>query len=277
MTSSGSRSFTGSIPEIYDRYLVPLYFDPYAADLARRAAEMRPHDVLEIAAGTGALTRALTKALPDARITATDLSEPMLQRAADATNNSRVSWQQADAQALPFAPHSFDLAVCQFGVMFFPDRPGAYRQVAGVLRPTGRFLFNTWESLVHNDFSRVVNETVAGLYPNDPPRFVAETPHGYHDPVAVSADLRAAGFSDIEWSRLTLSSRAPSPLAAATAICQGTPLRMAILERETEGGPSLFDATERCAAALAAAFGDGAIVGEMAALVVTAALTAAHE
>jgi ubiquinone/menaquinone biosynthesis C-methylase UbiE len=268
MTAS-DQSFTGSIPEIYDRFLVPLIFEPYARDLAARLAKTAPRSVLETAAGTGVLTRAmLARLAADARIVATDLNQPMLDRAAaHQPGDGRIAWRQADALALPFADQSFDAVTCQFGAMFFPDKAQAYREARRVLRPQGRFLFNVWGPIPHNEFAETVTDTLAALFPRDPPRFMARTPHGYHDVERIRQDLGAAGLTAISIDVVDHRSKAPSPRDAAIAYCQGTPLRTEIETRDASG---LEAATQRTAEALARRFGAGAIEGRLQALVITA-------
>src|SRR5438105_936996 len=175
----GDSIFAGSIPEIYDRYLGPALFDPYAEDLARRLADLSSGALLETAAGTGRVTRALARVLPDAgSIVATDLNQAMLDFAAAQPGAARISWQQADAAALPFEDARFDAVVCQFGVMFFPDKPGGYREAARVLKPGGRFLFNIWDRIEANIFAQVTTEALIAIFPDDPPLFLARTPYG---------------------------------------------------------------------------------------------------
>ena len=186
--------FAGSIPEIYDRLMVPLIFEPYAADLAERVAAVQPKEVLETAAGTGVVTRALASRLPaDVRIVATDLNPPMLDQAARRLSDARVEWRQADALALPFEDQSFGAVVCQFGAMFFPDKTQGYREAHRVLKPGGRFFFNVWDRIEANEFADVVTQTLAEMFPDDPPRFMARTPHGYHDEAQIRTELQAAG------------------------------------------------------------------------------------
>jgi ubiquinone/menaquinone biosynthesis C-methylase UbiE len=154
--------FAGSIPELYDNLLVPLIFEPYAQDLARRVAALQPARVLETAAGTGVVTRALAQALPGScEIVATDLNSPMLDRAAAVGTARPVQWRQADAMQLPFDDASFDVVVCQFGVMFFPDRASAYAQARRVLRLGGVFVFNAWDRIEENEFADVVTRSLA--------------------------------------------------------------------------------------------------------------------
>jgi SAM-dependent methyltransferase len=261
--------FAGSIPEIYDRYLVPLIFDAYARDLADRVARSAPRQVLETAAGTGVLTRALASRLPaDARLVATDLNQPMLELAkARQPPDDRIEWKAADALALPFEDQVFDLVTCQFGVMFFPDKVRAYQEVRRVLKPSGQFLFNVWDQISENEFADVVTESLSGLFPDDPPRFLQRTPHGYHDVGRIRADLIAAGFADISIDHVDETSKASSPLDPAIAYCQGTPLRNEIEARDASG---LERATKRAAEALAHRFGSGVSEGRIRAFVVTA-------
>ena len=172
--AASDASFAGSLPAFYQQYLVPLIFEPYAADLAQRLARRPLRRVLEIAAGTGVVTRHLASTLPDTvTIVATDLNQAMLDQAATTGTSRPVEWRQADASQLPFPDQSFDAVVCQFGVMFFPDKPRAYAEARRVLRPGGVFLFNVWDRIEHNEFADVVTAELARRYPDDPPRFLA--------------------------------------------------------------------------------------------------------
>ena len=260
--------FTGSIPELYDRYMVPLLFEPYAEDLARRLSDLQRGTLLELAAGTGVVTRALRRGLPSAvRIVATDLNEGMLKLAASRVTGPALSFRQADAQLLPFADGSADAIVCQFGMMFVPDKPAAQREAARVLVPGGRFVFNVWDRLGNNEVSLIVNRAVQALYPQDPPRFFERTPFGYFDAAAIRAELEASGFERIEIDTVEQATQAESAEDVAMGLCQGTPLRGEIESRNPEG---LSQATAAATNALLAHFGAGPFQNRMSALVVTA-------
>ncbi|QDC00093.1 class I SAM-dependent methyltransferase [Mesorhizobium sp. 8] len=264
------KAFAGSVPENYDRYMVPLIFEPYAADLARRVALLSPKAVLEIAAGTGAVTRALAPKLSsDAIYVVTDLSQPMLDHAASRQPaDSRIQWLRADALALPFEDASFDVVCCQFGAMFFPDRVAGHREARRVLKPGGHFLFSVWDRIEENVFADDVTKALAQMFPDDPPRFMARTPHGYHDTALIRSDVEAAGFSRVTIETKAEQSRAPSPRFAALAYCQGTPVRDEI---EARAG-NLEAATDRAEAALADRYGRGAISAKIQAHVIVAAV-----
>jgi ubiquinone/menaquinone biosynthesis C-methylase UbiE len=265
--SEADRAFSGSIPELYDRHLGPMLFEPYALDLARRFEGFQGA-VLETAAGTGRVTRALAAAIdPRATLTATDLNEPMLARAAEAVHAPNITWRQADAQALPFGDDTFDAMVCQFGVMFFPDKAAAFSEARRVLKPGGRFVFNVWDSLQANDVSRVAHETVAALFPDDPPEFMTRTPFGYHDEPRIRSTLTEAGFADVQVEVVALPTPAKSAAEAAVGLCSGTPLRGEIEARRPEGLDTVIDAV---AQALSRQFGQGPVLGKGQALVVTA-------
>ncbi|MBS0465682.1 MAG: class I SAM-dependent methyltransferase [Proteobacteria bacterium] len=254
--------FSGSIARLYQTSLVPLIFAPYAADLKGRVAAMDRPRVLEVAAGTGVVTRALAS-LPHARlsIVATDLNQAMLDEAVAAGTARPVRWQQADAQALPFADGEFDLVVCQFGAMFFPDKAKAFAEARRVLAPGGAFLFNVWDAIAENEFADTVTAALEAVFPADPPRFLARTPHGYHDRSAIERDLAAGGFTQPpQWATVAARSRAPSPREPAIAYCQGTPLRNEI---EARGGSRLAQATDAAADALARRFGAHAVDGKI--------------
>lgn len=254
--------FAGNIPQLYERYLVPLIFAPYAVDLASRAADFQPSRVLEIAAGTGVVTRQLAALLPsDAAIVATDLNQPMLDQAAAIGTSRPVEWQQADAMQLPFADQAFDVVVCQFGAMFFPDKAHAFREARRVLRPGGRFIFNVWDRIEENDFAALVTRSLEAIFPIDPPRFLARIPHGYHDPAVVAQDLAHGGFPrPPDVTVLSARSRADSPRIPALAYCQGTPLRGEIEARDAS---RLAEATDVAAAAISSRFGVGPVDGKI--------------
>jgi ubiquinone/menaquinone biosynthesis C-methylase UbiE len=260
--------FAGSIPALYDTHLVPLLFEPYAADLAARLAGRPLARVLEIAAGTGVVTRALASVLPESvSIVATDLNQPMLDYASTRGTTRAVEWRQADAINLPFPDGAFDAVVCQFGVMFFPDKVRAYAEARRVLRPGGVFLFNVWDRIEENDFGDTVTTALATLFPADPPRFLVRTPSGYYDHDVIKRELAQGGFTAApEITTLTARSRADSAQTVALAYCQGTPLRNEI---EARDATRLGEATDVVAEAIAQRFGRGAVEGKLQAHVIS--------
>jgi ubiquinone/menaquinone biosynthesis C-methylase UbiE len=260
--SETDRRFAGSIPQIYERYLVPLIFESYAADLAARVATRNPRRLLELAAGTGVLTRALARTLPaNTSIVATDLNQAMLDHAASIGTAQPAEWRQADAMKLPFPDESFDAVVCQFGAMFFPDKPRAYSEAKRVLRPGGLFGFNVWDRIEENEFAGVVTRALTKLFPQDPPLFLPRIPHSYHDLALIRQDLAAAGFNrPPEISTVAQESRAESACVPAIAYCQGTPLRNEI---ESRVAALLNEATDSAAAAIEERFGIGPVAGKI--------------
>jgi ubiquinone/menaquinone biosynthesis C-methylase UbiE len=262
MTNSDS-GFTGSIPGLYDRLLGPLLFEPYAAEVARRVATSAPDDVLEVAAGTGIVTEQLRAALPDARITATDLNAAMLEVAARRPALTDVIFQPADALNLPFDDASFDLVLCQFGVMFYPDRVGGNAEARRVLRTGGQYVLAIWDDLDRNPVSKLVEEAVAGAFPDDPPHFLSRTPFGYVEQARIEADLRTAGFNGVRIERVDCSSIVHFD-DAAEGLIMGSPLRSELEQRGT-------DTLGRAKAAVTAALRpiDGQAM-PMSALIVTA-------
>ncbi len=263
--------FTGSIPQLYNQLMVPMLFDTYAADLAKDLAALHPTDVLETAAGSGALTRAIARLLPAARITATDLNQPMLDVAATLQPNApAVTWEQCDATTLPFPDAAFDAVICQFGVMFFPDKPTAFAEAARVLRKSGTFIFNVWDRIATNDFVATATDVLADRFPENPPVFMSRVPHGVFDTKLLITQLETAGFAQVTVQTVDHTSNAATPLDAAMAYCQGTPLRAEILARDPNGlGPT----TQAVAKALESRFGPGPISGKIRAFVLTAAKT----
>jgi SAM-dependent methyltransferase len=259
--------FAGSIPKLYEANLVPMIFEPYAVDIARRLASRKLSRVLEVAAGTGVVTRHLASTLPDhVSIVATDLNQPMLDMASSIGTTRPVEWRQADAMKLPFEDGSFDAVVCQFGVMFFPDKALAFAEARRVLKAGGVFLFNVWDRIEENEIADTVTAALESVFPDDPPRFMARTPHGYHDVETVRRDLRAGGFAaPPRIDTVAAISRAPSARAAAVAYCQGTPLRTEIEARDKS---QLGEATDVVAAAVVRRFGAGPVEGKMQAHIV---------
>lgn len=267
-TTDADKVFTGSIPKLYEEYLVPLIFEPYAADLANRVASRSPVRVLEIAAGTGVVTRKLASALPDSvSIIATDLNQAMLDLASSVGTKRPVEWRQADAMQLPFEDSVFDAVVCQFGAMFFPEKSKAFSEARRVLRPGGVFMFNVWDRIEENEFAHTVTCALESLFPKDPPRFLARTPHGYCDLANIERDLKHGGFlASPHASTVAARSKATSPRIPAIAYCQGTPLRNEIEARDKS---RLVEATDIAAEGLAKRFGVGPVDGKTQAHVVT--------
>ena len=261
--------FAGSIPENYDRYMVPLIFEPYAADLAQRAEALSPRTVLETAAGSGVVTRALAPRLPPgANYIVTDLNQAMVDYAAlRQPPGHQIEWRQANALALPFENASFDVVCCQFGAMFFPDRVAGYREARRVLKPDGHFLFNVWDRIEENVFANDVTNALAKIFPNDPPRFLARTPHGYYDTALIRSELAAAGFSHVVIDTRAEQSRASSSRIPAVAYCQGTPLRNEI---ETRDAGKLESVTDDVASVISDRHGSGAVAAKIQAHVISA-------
>jgi len=266
-SADSDKAFAGSIPKLYESHLVPLIFEPFAADLVQRLRSRPLTRVLEIAAGTGVVTRRLAAALPaSVTIVATDLNQPMLDQAAAIGTSRPVEWRQADAMSLPFADGEFDAVVCQFGVMFLPDKSRAFAEARRVLRPGGVFLFNVWDRLEQNEFAQAVTTALEPVFPENPVRFMARIPHGYFDRATIERDLRGAGFaSPIVFETVTARSRAASARIAAVAYCQGTPMRNEIEARDAS---RLDAATDAAAEAIARQFGRAAVDGRIQAHVV---------
>lgn len=261
--------FEGSIPTVYDELLGPLLFEPYAEDLALRVSALGALGaVLETAAGTGIVTRALARVLsPSAKIVATDLNEAMLKVAAAHTKAESVRFQPADAQRLPFGDEEFDAVVCQFGIMFFPDKAAGFREARRVLKAGGHLVFNVWDRLDRNDVSQAAGEAVAALFPADPPRFMERVPFGWNDADQIRRELESAGFGEIAIEQVEKTTRAPSAAVVAAGLCKGTPLRN---ELEARANGRLDAITSAVSETLTARYGSAPFDQRMSALVVVA-------
>ena len=259
--------FSGSVPANYERYLVPLLFRPYAALLARRAAGFQPRRILETAAGTGVVTAALAQALPDAEIVATDLNQPMLDVAAERVTAPNVEFREADALALPFDDGSFDLVVCQFGVMFFPDKVAGNAEARRVLRDGGHYLVAIWDEIERNPLSHLAHRTMQELFPDNPPMFMKRGPFSYGDTARIERDLRDGGFGEVRIETVELTSRSPSAHDAASGLTYGSPMRVEL----EEYGEDALDRTFAKFSAEAKAFeGPDGLEAPMSAHIVTA-------
>jgi SAM-dependent methyltransferase len=267
-TSNNDKTFAGSIPKLYDTYLVPLIFESYATDLVKRLNSRPLSNVLEIAAGTGVVTRAMASALHESvSIVATDLNQAMLDEAAAIGTDRPVEWRQADAMELPFPDETFDAVVCQFGVMFFPDKPKAFSQAQRVLKPGGIFIFSIWDKLAENEFADTITTALESLFPDDPPRFLPRAPYGYYDFHTVEQDLAKGGFTATpRIDTVAVRSRATSALIPAIGYCQGSPLKNEIESRDPL---RLDEATNFAAEAIAKRFGQGAVDGKIQAHIIT--------
>jgi SAM-dependent methyltransferase len=261
------RVFAGSVPTIYESYLVPLVFEPYAAALVNQLAGRPLRRVLETAAGTGVLTRTLTSVLPESvAIVATDRNQPMLDYASSIGTTRPIEWRQADAMHLPFRDGEFDAVVCQFGVMFFPDKAAAFAEARRVLASGGLLAFTVWDRISENEFADIITAALEPLFPDNPPRFLARTPHAYHDRPTIERDLADGGFTAApQITTDAKRSRASSPEIPAIGFCQGTPLRDEIEARDAS---LLGQATALATEAIAQRFGRGAVDGKMQAHIV---------
>jgi len=256
MGDDAARRWVDTMAEAYERWLVPAVFRPFAVDLARRVAAVAPHRILELAAGTGVLTRQLVAAVAPAEVTATDLNDTMVDVGRRQVPGAR--WRQADATHLPFDDAPYDLVACQFGAMFFPDKPAAFAETRRVLTPEGRLLTSTWATLDTHDFQAALVAGLERAFPVDPPTFMVSVPHGYADIDTVVADLRAGGLHCLAVESVTLEGRAASARGLATGYCAGTPLRGEI---EARGDLAAFTAV--VAEEMEARLGRGQVRGTM--------------
>lgn len=256
--------FQGPIPESYDRFLGPVIFEPYAEDLASRLRGKNFECVLEIACGTGIVTRRLRDALPaETQIVATDLNTDMFEFAkAKFKPDEKIRWQQADALALPFPDNSFDAVVCQFGFMFVPDKAAAMREAHRVLRSGGLFLFNVWDSFEANPFAQIAHTTIASFFDRDPPKFY-EIPFSLYDRELIRTLLQNAGFTKIESFVEARQCRSDSAMNFATGLIRGNPVG----GEATERGVNPDDIIAAVAKKLSERFGSAPLEGPMQAII----------
>ena len=230
---SSVTAFAGSVPQNYETYLGPLFFEPYALDLVERIQNTGLENILEIACGTGRVTKHLASKLsPTTALIATDLNKDMLRVAESIVTSKNIKWQVADAHELPFEGDTFDLVICQYGVMFFQDKPKALREINRVLKPGGNFIFNTWNELQYNALSQMAQTVLEEVYPNDPPRFLEKGPYSFYNQEPIKALLTEAGFSNISIELVAKTGLAATPEDAVNGILDGTPNFGYIAERD---------------------------------------------
>jgi SAM-dependent methyltransferase len=256
-------SWVEDMPAAYDELLGPVLFAPFAEVLARRVAALRPRRVLELAAGSGIATAAVRRALPEAAITATDLNPAMV--ACGAERVPDANWQQADAMHLPMPDASVDVVVCQFGVMFFPDKPAAFTEMCRVVAPGGHVVLLVWDVVEASQVPAALVDGLEAVFPDDSPTFVVRIPHGYADVEQIRADLSVGGLTCQSIDRVVLSSRAASATSLAQGFARGTPLRFELQQRG-----SLDDLADRLAEEMTRLLGEGPIEGDLAAFLVHA-------
>lgn len=263
------KNFTGSIPNFYDTYLVPLIFEEFADDLATRCLVEKPKSILEVAAGSGVVPRALAaKVGDDVKYVITDLNQDMLDHAkTHQPNRENTTWQTADVMQLPFDDNSFDSVICQFGFMFFADKIAAMNEVRRVLKPSGEFIFNVWDCIENNVFADLVTQAASQQHPNKPPLFLERIPHGFYDNDAIRKTLQDAGFKNIIIQDKVSISTAPSAMHAAKAYCHGTPLRN---ELEALGDTALEDTTQAAAKWIEKFYGSAEVSAQIQGFVITA-------
>jgi ubiquinone/menaquinone biosynthesis C-methylase UbiE len=260
-------AFIGSIATNYDRYLGPCLFDPYAADLVSRLTVPKGASVLELACGTGIVTRRLRDRLsPASKLVATDLNPAMMEHAAQKFRpDENIDWKQADIASLPFPDKSFDAVVCQFGFMFVPDKDKAFREAYRVLKPDGFFVFNVWDAMEFNDLAYLAHTTISTFFDDDPPSFYV-TPFSFHEPEKILTFLKTAGFKEIDLSLLKLNSVSSLASDVAKGLVEGNPVIIEIKERSSA---EIAEVKTAVAKAIATRCGDDPVQGEMQAFVCT--------
>jgi ubiquinone/menaquinone biosynthesis C-methylase UbiE len=261
-------AFVGSIPENYDRYLGPVLFEPYARDLTARLNVPEDGLLLEIACGTGIVTRRLRDSLPPTvKIVATDLNEAMMNYARRKFHpDENIEWKQADATELTFDDVTFDAVVCQFGLMFVPDKAKAAEQAFRVLKPGAEFIFSVWDAIELNDLAHTAHTTVAKYFENEPPDFY-QVPFSFHDPEAIETLLRSAGFNEIQVTPVGFPSKASSAREVSRGLVHGNPIIAALRERCEARIPEI---EAEVASVVAAKYGDNPVRAKMRALVCSA-------
>jgi len=223
-------AFAGSIPANYERYLGPFLFEPYALDLVSRLQDKKYNDILEIACGTGRVTKRLSSSVKHDTLTATDLNQDMIDIAKGIVADQRIKWQQADALALPFNDNSFDLVVIQFGIMFFPDREKGLKEAYRVLKPGGKLVFSTWDKVETVPAIHEGRKIIESYFEDNPPVFYS-VPFSMYDEKELKAITGNAGFKNIKTELVKKEGSSPSASDLTKGIVEGNPVYLSIIER----------------------------------------------
>lgn len=257
-------AFSGTIPETYDKYLGPLLFEPYAKDIIERIKKKKFLNVLELACGTGRVTQYLRDILPaDARIVATDINPDMLNIAQNKITGKNIEWKEADMQNIPFKDSEFDLVICQFGIMFVPDKEKAYSEIYRVLKKDGMFLFNTWNKLEKNRLLFSADEIINDYFKDNPVLFY-QIPFSYFKIDEIEKHLTEAGFSSFQITELETEGLSDSVSDATTGMVEGNPVLSAINEKDPKLIPVI---KEKLSNVLSEKFGDNPLRCPMHAIV----------
>jgi ubiquinone/menaquinone biosynthesis C-methylase UbiE len=257
-------SFAGSVPQNYDKYLGPVLFEPYALDLVNRVSGAR--NILEIACGTGRVTRHLVNTLPaGGKLVATDLNADMLNVARPVISDARIEWKVVDAQELPFADNSFDHVICQFGVMFFPDKAKAMEETYRVLQPGGRYIFNVWDALEFNPRSAIIKTVMDELMGADAPDFLKKGPFSWFDKEEIASLMERSGFKNIHLDIVRKSAYFETPDDLVNGFVKGSPLSSYLAEQTGELQQKIVTGLQQ---RIRSEFGDGRLESPMQAIVV---------
>jgi ubiquinone/menaquinone biosynthesis C-methylase UbiE len=260
-------AFSGSIPAYYDSYLGPMFFEPFALEMANRISPLTPSHILELASGTGRLTKFLPAvAAPPASIIASDINPSMVRFGSEKAKHKDIHWMEIDAVKLPFKDASFDCVVAQFGVMFYSDKINAFKEALRVLKPGGTFIFNCWDDISHNPMARLTNDALQHFFPIDTPAFY-QIPFSYYDETSIREDLASAGFKNCSIDLIKKNGYSSSPSHAVQGLLKGTPVITAIEERDADLLPPLMEYLEK---EITAMFGKSAFRVPLQARVVSA-------
>lgn len=236
-------TFTAVIAENYEKYFSPMFFAAPAIDITARLS-VTNGKILELACGTGQVTRVIRHKNPDADIIATDLNPDMISVAEKISGDKNIKWQVMDAQEIQFADNSFDVVICQFGIMFFPDKQKAINQAYRVLKPGGKFILSTWDKIETQHVTLIANDIIKSFFPNDPPMFF-NVPFSMSDPGVMESLMKNAGFRDVSVDNVRLEGESPSAHEAATGFTMGNPMYLAICERDESLLPEIQDAVTK--------------------------------
>ena len=263
--AENSIQFTANIAENYDKYLGPIFFIPCANNLITHI-KGTPKNILEIAAGTGHVTRLLVKKFPDSEITATDINEGMLDVAKGIIRSDKVKWNVVDACEIPYKDNTFDLYIRQFGIMFFPDKQKAMAEAYRVLKPGGTIMFSTWDKIENSTLAKITNDVITDLFPDDPPNFY-QIPFSMHDPDEMRSMMESAGFKNISVQNIKLEGYADSFENAVKAFAEGNPIANQVEERDPKALPKF---KENLARAIEKQFGSGSFKVPLSKFIVSA-------
>ena len=234
--------YGGGAAEIYERHMVPAIFGPWAEDLLALATPKPGERVLDVACGTGVVTRLVAQRVgPTGTVVGLDLNPGMLAvaRAVPPRHGAQIEWREGNVGAIPVADATFDLALCQQGLQFFPDRPAALREIRRVLAPRGRLALSVWRPMQHSSGFEALATALGRLIAPEAAA-IMQGPFALGSADELRTLVTGAGFGDVVVQPAAKTLRFPSPEEFVRRYVAATPLAAVVAKANDEARAALI-------------------------------------